>query len=161
MLQSLDLQELFQLESSVLALMLRGTILYLGILLLIRYLPHRTGGEIGTMDLVFILLLMEGAAHALGDYTSLTEGFIVIGTLGVWNYLINVLSYHFPFVEKLISPPPVQVIRNGKMLKRPMRREYLTEEELVEHLRIQGIEDISKIKKAFIESDGSISVLKK
>src|SRR5690606_1856983 len=156
----IDLKELFQIESSVLALMIRGTIFYLGILALIRLLPHRTGGEIGTMDLVFILLLLEGAAHALGAYTSITEGFIVIGTLGAWNYLINVLSYHYPFVEKLVSPPPVQVIKNGKMLRRTMRREYLTESELVEHLRNQGVEDISAIKKAFIESDGSISVLK-
>lgn len=156
----MDLKEIFQIEASVLELMLRGSVLYVGMLLLIRFLPHRTGGEIGTMDLVFILLLLEAATHSMGDYSSLTEGFIIIGTLGAWNYLVNVLSYHYPFVEKLVSPPAVQVIRNGKMLKRPMRREYLTEQELIEHLRTQGIEDIAQIKKAFIEGDGSISVLK-
>src|SRR5690606_13406777 len=156
----MNFPELFHIEASVMELVLRGTIIYIGILLLLRILPHRTGGEIATMDLVFILLIAEGATHSFGEYSSLTEGFIVIGTLAGWNYLINVLSYHSKFVEKLVSPPAVQVIKNGRMEKRIMRREYLTEEELIEHLRSQGIEDVSKVKKAFLESDGSISVIK-
>lgn len=159
-LLKIDLNELFQLESSVLALILRGTILYLGILFLIRILPRRTGGELALTDLIFILLITEGASHSLGDYSSLTEGFIVIGTLVFWSFMINVLSYHYPFVEKLVSAPPIEVIKDGKMLRKNMRREYLTEEELLEHLRIQGIEDITKVKKACVESDGAISVLK-
>lgn len=159
-LLSINFAGLFQIENSIPELVLRATILYLGILLLLRILPHRTGGEIATMDLVFILLIAEGATHSFGEYSSITEGFIVIAILAIWNYLINVLSYHFKFIEKLVSPPAVQVIINGKMQKRTMRREYLTKEELIEHLRSQGIEDVSEVKKAFLESDGSISVLK-
>lgn len=153
------LNELFRIESSVLALILRGTILYLGILLLLRLMPRRTGGETAAMDLVFLLLITEAASHALGDYTSLTEGFIVIATVVLWNFLINALSYYFPFVEKLVSNPPVQVIKDGRLLRKNMRREFLTEEELIGHLRGQGLQDFSKVKKACIESDGTISVI--
>ena len=51
----------------------------------------------------------------------------------VWNWLMNDLSYRVPLIERLISAPPIEVIRNGKLLRRNMRREYLTEEELMGH----------------------------
>lgn len=155
----MELPELFMMESHIAVPLLRATILYMGILVIMRLLPRRTGGELAMMDLIFVLLITEGASHALGEYTSLTEGFIVIATLLAWNYLVNFLSYHFSFFEKLVSAPPLQIIKNGKLISRNMRIEYLTKEELLEQLRKQGIDDISTIKKAFIEGDGKISVV--
>jgi uncharacterized membrane protein YcaP (DUF421 family) len=39
-----------------------------------RFMPRRTGGELATMDLVFLLLIAEAAAHALGDYMTVADG---------------------------------------------------------------------------------------
>jgi len=159
-LLKVDFNAVFRVEASVPELMLRGVLLYLGVLFLMRVLPRRTGGEMAMMDLIFVLLIAEAATHALGDYQSVTEGFIAIGTLIACNYLANVLSYYVPFVEKLISAPPTQIIKNGELLRRNMRREYLTSEELYDHLRLEGIDDVKEIKAAYIESDGKISVLR-
>src|SRR5690606_10104028 len=113
------------------------------------------------MDLIFVLLIAEAATHSLGGYSSVTEGFIVIGTLMAWNYAINFLSYHIPFFENIVSSPPLPIIKNGKLFRRNMRREYLTEEELMDHLRMEGIEKIEDVKSAFVEGDGKISVVRK
>ena len=156
-----DFEALFKIETSILELVIKGSAMYLGILLLFRVLPRRTGGEMAMMDLIFVLLIAEAATHSLGGYSSVTEGFIVIGTLMAWNYLFNFLSYHIPFVEKMVSPPPLQIIKNGKLLKRNMRREYLTEEELTDHLRLEGIDDVDDVKAAYVEGDGKISVIAK
>ena len=51
---------------------------------------------------------------------------VVIATLMTWNYLVNAVSYHVPFVERLDSSPPLQVVRDGRLLRRNMRREFLT-----------------------------------
>jgi uncharacterized membrane protein YcaP (DUF421 family) len=40
-----------------------------------------------------------------------------------------------------------------------MRRDYLTEEELMSHLRQRGIEAVDRVKSATIEGDGRISVV--
>lgn len=101
---AIDLKSLFELENSLLELILRGTILYLGILFLMRILPRRTGGELAMMDLIFIILIAEAAAHSLGDYTSVTEGFIMILTLVGWNYVVNLLSYHVLFLKNWFQP---------------------------------------------------------
>jgi uncharacterized membrane protein YcaP (DUF421 family) len=66
-----------------------------------------------------------------------------------------------PFIERLVSAPPLQVIRDGKLLRRNMRRELLTEEELMSQLRQQGMDNLNEIKTAFVEGDGQISIIKR
>lgn len=113
------------------------------------------------MDLIFVVLIAEAATHSLAVYTSITEGFVMMLTIIGCNYLVNILSYHVPFIEKLVSAPPLLIIRNGKLLRRNMRREYITEEELMDHLRKKGIDRVEDIKSAYIEGDGQISILSK
>src|SRR3712207_6527573 len=115
-------------DTPLLELVARGSVLYFGILIITRLMPRRTGGELAMMDLIFVLLIAEGAAHAMGEYTSVADGIVMIATLMGWNYLINSLSYRVPFIERLVSSPPLQVIRDGELLRRNMRREFLTED---------------------------------
>jgi uncharacterized membrane protein YcaP (DUF421 family) len=47
------------------------------------------------------------------------------------------------------------------MLERNMRQELITKEELMSQLRRNGVEDVAEVKKAFIEGDGQVSVIKR
>lgn len=153
--------EVFAPQTSLLELAARGVILYFGILVLMRFMPRRAGAELATMDLIFALLIAEAAAHSLGDYTSVADGIILIMIIMACNYLINILSYRLPFIERLVSAPPLQIIRNGELLRRNMRREFLTEEELMSYLRQQGIDDVKDVKSAHVEGEGKITVVNK
>lgn len=42
-----------------------------------------------------------------------------------------------------------------------MRREFLTEEELMSYLRQQGIDDVKDVKSAYVEGEGKITVVSK
>lgn len=159
MVLQINWSELFSLETPLLELFIRGTFLYLGLLILMRFMPRRTGAELSLMDLIWVLLVAEAAAHSMGDYTSLLDGIILIIVYMVWDYIINFLNYHVPVIEKLLSSPPLLVIKEGKLLKRNMRKEFLTEEELISYLRTHGIADITKVKKAFVEPEGEITAI--
>ncbi|MFA9201895.1 MAG: DUF421 domain-containing protein [Cypionkella sp.] len=113
------------------------------------------------MDLVFVLLIAEAAAHSLGDYTSIADGVIMIFVLMGWNWAVNRLSYRYPAIERLVSADAIEVIRDGQVLRRNMRREYLTHAELMAHLRMEGLEGPEAVKSARVESDGRISVVKR
>jgi uncharacterized membrane protein YcaP (DUF421 family) len=126
-----------------------------------RVMPRRTGGELATMDLIFIVLIAEAAARGVGDFTSVADGLVLVLILMGWNYLLNILTYYVPAIERLTSSPPLQVISNGRLLRRNMRREYLTEEELISHLREQGIDDVTQVKVAFVEPEGKITFVVK
>lgn len=150
---------IFSLEKPLLELVARGTALYIVILVFMRFMPRRTGGELAIMDLVFVLLIANAAANALGDYSAVGDGVVLIATLMTLNYVLNFMSFRFRLVERLVSAPPLQIVRDGKLLRRNMRREFLTEDELMDHLRRQGIDDLQDVKTAFVEGEGNITVI--
>lgn len=84
---------------------------------------------------------------------------MVIAALIAWAYLLNLLSYHVPCVERLITPPPAQVVRDGRLLRRNVRSEYLAEEELMKHLRKEGIKNLRDVKAAYIEGEGNLTAI--
>lgn len=151
---------MFQLETPLLELIARGAFLFVLFMVLFRLLPRRTGGELAPMDLVFLLLITEAASHALGDYSSLADGTVQIVTMLALNYLTNRLSFSFRWFERLIEHGPLQVVKDGQTIPRNMRKELLTPEELISHLRLNGIDEISEVRSAYVESDGRLSVVR-
>src|ERR1044071_9397967 len=112
-------------STPVLELILRGTVMYFVLLVALRMLVRRHVGSMSLMDLLLMVLIADAAQNAMSkEYRSLSEGIILCGTLIGWNYLFDWLSYRYPAFEKLLEPPPLPVIRDGKLLRRNMRAEF-------------------------------------
>lgn len=154
-----NLAEIFTPEMSFWEILLRAVVLYFFVLFILRILPRRTMGELGAMDLVFILLIAEAASNALGNFKSLGDGILIILVFIACNYGVNQLSYHYKFIERILQYPPVPIVREGKLLLKNMRKELLTKDELQASMREEGIEDLSEIKLAHVESEGHISFI--
>ena len=155
----IDWQGLFSLETPLPELVIRGIVLYVGILILMRFMPRRTSAELGLMDMIWVLLITEAASHSMGEYTSLLDGIILIVTYMALDYLINILKENIPLIDRLLTSPPLLVIKDGEMLRRNMRKEFLSKDELLSSLREHGIDDIKRVKKAFVESEGKITAI--
>jgi uncharacterized membrane protein YcaP (DUF421 family) len=93
------------------------------------------------------------------NYTSITEGAILVGTVIFWSYLLNWLGYKLPQFQRFLNPPPLLLVKNGRIIHRHLERELITEDELMSKLRQQSIEFLDDVKLAFMEADGSISVI--
>jgi len=144
----------------ILSVMIRGTIIYLGLLFLLRVF-RREAGAIGIADLLLIVLIADAASNAMGgNYNSVTEGLALVGTIVFWNFALDWLSYRYPSVRRLIRPTPSMLVHNGHALTHNLRKELITHEELMSLLHEQGIEDISEVEKCQLEGDGRISVIK-
>lgn len=142
-------------------LVLRGSLMYLGILVTLRVLLRREAAAISLPDLLMVVLLSDAAQNAMADdYGSVTDGAILVGTIILLNYTLDRLAYHVPYFARLMHPPPLPLVRDGRMLKRNMREESISEDELMSQLRQSGVDDLSKIKVAHMEGDGRISVIK-
>ena len=81
-------------------------------------------------------------------------------TLIFWNYALDWLGSKVPLFGRLVHPPPLKLIEDGRLLRRNMRKEMITEDEMMSHLREQGVDEVSQVKAAYIEGDGRISVIK-
>lgn len=156
---TLNVLEIFALEMSPWEIVLRAVVLYFFILFILRILPRRTMGELGAMDLVFILLIAEAGSSALGESQSLGDALLIILVFIACNYGVNQLSYRYKFIERVLQHPPVPIIKEGKLQLKNMRKELLTKDELQASMRENGIEDLSEIKLAHVESEGNISFI--
>ena len=138
---------------------LQGTIVYLFLFFILRLL-RREAGAIGIADLLLVVLIADAAQNAMpSDYKSITDGLILVGSIAFWSYFLDWLGYRFPGVRRLLHPPPLPLIKDGRMQRRNMRQEMITEDKLIGHLRENGIERIEEVKKAYLEGDGRISVI--
>ncbi len=138
----------------------RGTVVYLTLFAIIRLLPNRQIGAMGITDLLVIILFANAAQNSMAsEFTSITDGLILISIMIAWSYGLNWLGFQFPAFQRLLSPPPLILVKNGRMILRNMRRELITEGELMVQFRKQGIDNIAEVERAFMESDGSISVI--
>ncbi|MGD9881436.1 MAG: DUF421 domain-containing protein [Reyranella sp.] len=158
---SVDWQSMLVPQHSLLDLFLRGTIMYLVIFVLLRLVLRRQVGDIGTSDVLVIVLLAEVSGNAMAAKAeSVSEGAILVGTVLLWSYAIEWAQFRFPAVERLIREPKLKLIDNGRFLPRNMRREFVTRGELRAQLREEGIEDAAEVKAAYLEADGHISIIR-
>lgn len=156
-----DLAALFAFNVNPLEIVLRGTVMYWFLFLLFRFVLRRDGGSIGIADVLLLVLIADASQNAMsGAYDSIAEGCLLVATIAGWNYGLDWASYHFPYVRKFAEPAPLLLVTHGRMLRKNMRRELITEEELWAKLREHGVSGLSEVASAFMESSGEISVLK-
>ena len=153
--------DLFVPSSSVLEMMVRGSLTYWFVFLYIRFF-RRSSGQLNITDILLITLISDAAQNAMaGTYESVTEGAALVGTLVGWDYFINWMGFRSPLFARLGNPDPVLLIRDGVVQKQNLRREMITEDELMSLLRQQGIDDADQVKLCNLEGSGSLSVIQK
>ncbi len=158
---SIDWDTMFIPSLSLLEIILRGTLTYWFCFAYIR-LFRRGAGQLGISDLLLITLIADAAQNSMaGEYKSISEGIVLVGTLVGWDYLINLLGYHTLLFKKVAEPDPILLVKNGVMQRHNMKREFVSEDELMGLLREQGVDTLTDVKTCCIEGSGSISVVQK
>ena len=157
---AVDWTSVFVPTVSLVEMFVRGTLTYLALFLAMRFLLKRQTGVIGIADLLVVVLIADAAQNAMAsEYRSITEGVVLVATIIFWNYALDWLGYKIPAFQRFMRPEPLALVRDGEMLPHNMRKEFITEEELMAQLRKQGVDDVGDVKRAYIEGDGSISVM--
>jgi uncharacterized membrane protein YcaP (DUF421 family) len=159
---SLDWGEIFGISTSPLELIIRGTAMYLFLFLMFRVVIRRRVGAVGMADILVLVIIADAAQNGMsGEYRSVSEGAILVGTIVGWNALIDWLNFRIPALQDWLEAPPLLLVQSGRVLHRNLKHEFVTEEELKSKLREKGVKDVSKVEQAHMESDGSVSVVKR
>lgn len=140
----------------------RATATFWLLFLLLRFLPNRKTGGVGQTDLLVLLLLANAVQLAMmREATAITDGAILVVVIVGWSIVVDVIGERVPWLRGVLRSAPVEVIRDGAVLRRNLRREFMTEDELDAQLRLQGIDAVDDVARAFVEPDGRISVIRK
>lgn len=139
---------------------LRGLMVYALMLVVIRILGKRTVGNFTAFDLLVALMLGEVVDEIIYGDVSFAQGVIAILVVASAKYITAWLTYLNHGLNKLFEGQPREVVRNGEFVRDGMRKELVNEEEVMASLRLQGISDMREVKKAVMEVDGVISVIR-
>ncbi|HEU4484235.1 MAG TPA: YetF domain-containing protein [Povalibacter sp.] len=153
--------EMFAIHVAPLDLVVRGTLIYWFLFLVFRFVMRRDVGSMAVSDILLLVIIADAAQNAMADdYKSISEGLILISTILGWNFLLDWAGWRFRWMRRFLHSPRVLLIRDGKVLEQNLSREMITDDDLLNKLHEHGIEKASQVKRAWLEADGEISVIK-
>jgi uncharacterized membrane protein YcaP (DUF421 family) len=136
----------------------RAAVLYLFLFFVMRVLGKKELGQMSAFELVLLLaigdLVQQGVTQE--DY-SVIGAMLAIGTFGVLILLGSLVSFRFPRTRPALEGFPVVVVREGRLCDDVLHLERVTDSEVHEALREQGIEDLTTVRVGLLEADGKFS----
>jgi len=141
-------------------IVLRGTVVYFVLLLLLRLAGKRAVGQFTPFDLLVLVLLgdaLQGSMIAGDD--SLQGGIILTVTLVGWNRLTGWATSRSRWLERMVEGKAVVLARNGHIYGDALERCDLNIDDFQEAMRNADCGSISKVRLAMLEKDGKISIV--
>ncbi len=141
-------------------LVLRSTLIYVAMVVVLRVFGKREVGQFTLFDLVLILLIANAVQPAMtGPDTSLFGGLVIIATLVLVNRAVAVARKRVPMVRNLLESAPRTLARDGEWIAAALEAEDLDVADCEMALREHGVADVSQVELAVLEADGTISVV--
>lgn len=153
---------MFELTADWWELIVRVSLIYVFLAVLLRLSGKRELGQLGPLDLLTMLLISETVSPALtaGD-DSVTAAMIASATLVVLTVALAAAMYASRFIERVVDGEPRLLVNDGQLLRKAARAERITKSELEAALRKQGLTSLDEVETAFVETDGEISFVKR
>jgi len=157
-----DLEKAFTPDVSLFEIVIRGAIMYFTIFLLLRIILRGRTSAVTMSDLIVMVVIADAAQNAMSNnYTSLTDGIVLVATIVLCSFLVDWLAFHFEIVRHFVHPERTILVMDGRVLRKNLADELMTEGELMTQVRLNGVERMEDVQAAFIEGNGQVSVLKK
>ena len=143
-------------------IVLRAIVLYAFVVLIMRVIGRRELSSMTPFDLVLLIILGDAIQQGLtqDDY-SVTGAVLAIATIASLQVGTSYLSFRSGKARRVLEGEPIVLVDRGEVVHQNMKRERMTESELAEEARQQQIPAIEQIEWAILESNGSISFIKK
>src|SRR2546427_3135441 len=155
-------EQVFGLTTPWWEIILRTAVVYVVVLVLLRAAGKRELGQMSPVDLVVILVISNAVQNAMtGGDNSLIGGVIAATTLVAVNTGFARVGHRVAYLKQLFESEPTVLVEGGKLLKRNLERENVEEDELMMAAREHGLEDLAGVEAAYLERDGSISIIPK
>ena len=154
------IQHLFVPGTSLLEKIIRPILVYGCLVLLLRIGGRRELAQMNAFDLTVLLMLSNSVQNAIiGEDNSLLGGIIGGATLIGVNLAVNRYLYHHPNLDRAIEGDTVQLVKNGRVLRKNLERKLITEAEVLAAVHRQGVPSINECESVLLEVGGTISVI--
>jgi uncharacterized membrane protein YcaP (DUF421 family) len=142
---------------------IRGAVIYVVLLIIVRLSGRRTLAQMTAFDLVLVLICAETTQQALlADDFSITNAVILIVTLFTLDIGLSYVKEHWQLAEKVLDGVPTILVTEGKADERALKRSRIDVDDIMQAAREkQGLERLDQIKFAVLEAGGEITIVPK
>lgn len=140
-------------------LALRAMLLYVMVILLLRFLGHSLQFQSRPYDSAVQALIGAAAgAFIVTPEVKTWEAFLALGALVFLHTAISYLALWNPTKRYLVGEP-VALIENGRFLKANLIKHQISVDEVLASLREKGYFNPADVEFAFMEASGKLSVI--
>ena len=153
------MHDMFVLGVPVWERVIRAILVYAFVIVGLRLAGKREIGALSSFDLVVLLFLSNILQNSIiGNDLSVTGGIIGAATLIGVDYVVQRFLVNLRGFQRVFEGEPTLLVDDGVILHENLKRELLTEQELLIAVHKQGILEIRNVQRALLETDGNISV---
>lgn len=149
-------------EKNMLLTFIRTIILYIIVLVVMRFMGKREIGQLQPFELAISIMIADLATLPMSEPgIPISNGIIPILGLLVMHIIISLINMKSVKMREIICGKPSILIFRGRIDEKALRRERFTINELEERLRGQNIFNISDVEYAILETSGQVTVIQK
>ncbi|HEX4693450.1 DUF421 domain-containing protein [Sphingomonas sp.] len=139
----------------------RAVILFLYGILCIRIAGRRTFSNLSPLDIIVAIVVGSNISRAMTGKAPFVATIVATLLLVVLHRLVARATVHANWLGRLVKGKPVTLVRDGQIDRVAMRRQDISDEDLLEGLRLKRAEHPSDVRLATFERGGKISVVPK
>lgn len=140
----------------------RTIILYILVLIVMRFMGKREIGQLQPFELAISIMIADLATIPMAESgIPITSGIIPILGLLVMHLTISLINLKSIRAREIICGKPSILIYRGKIQEGKLKKERFTINELEERLRDQNIFNIGDVEYAILETSGQVTVIQK
>lgn len=147
---------------NLLRIVIIGLLAYATLVLFLRLSGNRTLSKMNAFDLIVTVALGSTLATVLlSKDIALAEGAVALALLISLQFIITWTSVRFRWVRRLVTGEPLMLFYQGEFLLTSLRQARVTQDEVRSAIRSSGCEDMLEVGAVVLETDGSLSVVKR
>jgi uncharacterized membrane protein YcaP (DUF421 family) len=148
-------------ELTFLQVSIRGVIVFIATLIMVRLGSKRSLAEKTAFDTVLVVIIGSMLARAINGseafFPTLGAGFVLV----LVHRIFDIAAYYSHAFGILVKGRPVMLLQNGRLQRKNMLWEHISKHDLEEDMRLEAeTDDLSKVQAACLERSGDISFIK-
>ncbi len=137
----------------------RAVVVYLGGLLVVRIGKSRLISRTTSLDVILGFILGSLLSRGITGHSSLSGTLLASVVIVAVHWLLTFVACRSHWFGTLFKGNSQLVVENGRVLSRAMLHSHISDHDLIEQLRLRGVDDLQKVRAAYKERNGEISVL--
>jgi uncharacterized membrane protein YcaP (DUF421 family) len=147
-------------QLSIFQVCARAIVVFFVLIAYIRIGKKRFLGQATAFDVVLVIVIGSIASRAISGTAPFVASLAATLTLVMVHWVVSLFSRDSKSLSFVLKGHDTVIISNGRVDKKALRHAHMSDDDLLEDLRQNGIDALKDVKEARLERNGKLSVIK-